>query len=71
LRSNNPNIFIDIDYQIVPEIYLATYENSLLTEELTGKMQAIILNNVFNYDREEVVRSVWLFTVTPNVNIVL
>jgi hypothetical protein len=39
-----------------------------LTEELTGKMQTIILNNFFNYDREEVVRSVWLFTVTPNVN---
>ena len=31
-------------------------------------MQGIILNNIFNLDREEVVRSVWLFTVTPNVN---
>lgn len=57
-----------MDYQLVPEIYLASYENNLLTEELAKKMQDIILNNVYNLDREEIVRSVWLFTITPNIN---
>lgn len=31
-------------------------------------MQELILGNIYNLDREEVVRSVWLFTLTPNIN---
>ncbi len=48
-KEYDAKVFVDIDYQLVPEIYLASYQNNLLTDELCKKMQDIILNNIFHY----------------------
>ena len=67
-KEYNPKAFIEVDYQLVSDIYLTSYENNLLTPEMIKMMQNIILSNFFNLPAEDVVRSVWLFTVAPSAD---
>lgn len=55
----------EVEYQLLPAIYLAAYETNLLTAELVDKLQPRILENIFNYPSEDVALAAWLFTITP------
>jgi hypothetical protein len=55
----------EVEYQLLPAIYLAAYETNLITAELVNKIQPKILENIFNYQAEDIGLITWLFTITP------
>lgn len=55
----------EVEYQLLPSIYMAAYETNLITPELVDKLQPKILENIFNYKSEDIGLITWLFTITP------
>jgi hypothetical protein len=64
-RVENDPSAKEVEYQLLPAIYLAAYETNLVTPELIDKLQPKIIENIFNYPSEDVGLITWLFTITP------
>jgi hypothetical protein len=62
--ENDPNAK-EVEFQLLPAIYLSAYESNLITPELVDKLQPKILENIFNYPSEDIGLITWLFTITP------
>ena len=59
------------DYDLVPSLYLVSYENNMITDEIKNECQKIVLDNIFHIGKDKIAKILWLFTLghVKNINL--